>query len=78
MQENCICDSEHMFNCNADQLREDDKNFNKEEQEEHELNMIARSLANQPIGEDAANQLLSTLVDHKVVAKKIFSKKVID
>lgn len=72
--QNCMCDSEHMFNCDsndANKLRDDEKtNYNKEEDEERELNTIARSLANQPIGEDTANQLISTLVDHKVVAKK--------
>lgn len=70
-----------MFNCDlndANKLRDDEKtNYNKEEDEERELNTIARSLANQPIGEDTANQLISTLVDHKVVAKK-FTNKVID
>lgn len=70
-----------MFNCDsndANKLRDDDKTYNKEEEEERELNTIARSLANQPIGEDTADQLINALVDHKVVAKKFFIKKVID
>jgi len=76
--QNCMCDSEHMFNCDlndANKLRDEEKtHYNKEEDEERELNTIARSLANQPIGEDTANQLISTLVDHKVVAKKFTNK----
>lgn len=80
-----MCDQEHMFNCDtngSNKLRNGDEQANKEEDEERELNTIARSIANQPMGEDTANQLLSTLVDdrqnHKVVAKKFFIKKVID
>lgn len=71
-----------MFNCDlndANKLRDDEKtHYNKEEDEERELNTIARSLANQPIGEDTANQLISTLVDHKVVAKKFTNKVSVD
>ena len=72
-----------MFNCDsndANKLRDEEKTYNKEEDEERELNTIARSLANQPIGEDTANQLISTLVDHKVVAKKFTNQfpKVMD
>lgn len=59
-------------------MKDEEKSFNKQEDDERELNTIARSLANQDIGENAANQLISTLVDHKVVAKKFFTKKVID
>ena len=69
--QNCMCDSEHNLNCDSG------KN-NKEDDNERELNTIARSLANQPLSEDKANQLISTLVDHKVVAKKFFTKQVIE
>jgi len=75
--QNCICDSEHMFNCDSNDSNKlhDDKPYNKEEEDERELNTIARSLANQPIGEDTADSLINALVDHKVVAKKFFIKK---
>ena len=65
----CMCDTEHMFDCPG-------------ATEDNELDTLARSLSNNGLTEDAVDRLADTLsgkqddgIDHKVVAKKFFTKK---
>lgn len=61
----CMCDSEHMFNCPGNS-------------DENELETLARSIQNEGITLDSTlNHIMETMdKSHKVVAKKYFIKKV--
>ena len=63
----CMCDSEHMFNCPGNT-------------DENELETLARSIQNEGIELDTTiNKIIDTIDtskdDHKVVAKKFFQKR---
>lgn len=67
----CMCDTEHMFDCPGN----DNDN-------EAELDTLARTLQNHELNESELDQFVESMtgshdnVDHKVVAKKYFTKKV--
>lgn len=63
----CMCDSEHMFNCPGNT-------------DENELETLARSIQNEGIELDSTidkimDTMDTTAKDHKVVAKKYFQKR---
>ena len=66
----CMCDSEHMFNCPGNN-------------DENELETLARSIQNEGMTLDSTLDKIMTNMDknaanHKVVAKKFFIKRVLD
>lgn len=63
--QDCMCDSEHMFNCPGNT-------------DENELETLARSIQNEGIELDSTiDKIMDTMdtKDHKVVAKKYFQKR---
>lgn len=62
----CMCDSEHMFNCMG--------NSN-----DNELDALTRSIQTEGLSDNALDKILENMDDkqnHKVVAKKFFTKRV--
>jgi len=62
--QDCMCDNEHMFDCPGNN-------------DENELETLARSIQNEGIMDSTLDKIskMQPAVDHKVVAKKFFSKK---
>ena len=63
--QDCMCDSEHMFDCPGNT-------------DENELETLARSIQNEGLMDTTLNKIADNMDEHKVVAKKFFSKKVIN
>lgn len=62
----CMCDSEHMFNCMGNN-------------NDNELDALTRSIQNEGLSDNALDKILESMDDkqkHKVVAKKFFTKRV--
>ncbi|XP_071044310.1 neuroendocrine protein 7B2-like [Parasteatoda tepidariorum] len=63
--QNCLCDSEHMFDCPGNTR-------------ENEIDALARSFENEGLADATLDKLMQNMdirSDHKVVAKKFFSHK---
>ncbi|CAG2106599.1 unnamed protein product [Medioppia subpectinata] len=64
----CMCDTEHMFDCPGNT-------------DENELETLARSIQNEGIMDSTLDKLVDNIredtSEHKVVAKKFFTKKVV-
>jgi len=80
-EQECMCDSEHMFDCPVPGGEND-----IESDDEAELDTIARSMANAGFNEGAADKFVSKVIgaknpiphpedEHRVVAKKFFTKE---
>ncbi len=63
----CMCDTEHMFDCPGNT-------------DENELETLARSIQNEGMMDSTLDKIVNNIQtdssEHKVVAKKFFSKKV--
>lgn len=63
-----MCDAEHMFDCPGNN-------------DENELETLARSIQNEGLMDSTLDKLVQNMhqqqKDHKVVAKKFFTKKVV-